>query len=329
MDITSLINSIYEFVLEYQMVFKIIVPIFLLLGFVLMIVPTMIINTEVVSQRMRESKNAYLTHFSKRYTQDFVDCKLTIWMDETYKYSRLYTTPLGKIIRTSVRFFLFDLLISFTFAILTALILRTAITSLLVFVISFTLLYLFLYALRMKQKAAVSLELMNFLNLLGNYSTANSEIFSIFEQIAPQVSDPLRTCLYEAIYEVQDINRDKVVAIKNLSNKIEDKKFKEIMKNIEIALGNAGSYGDIVATNRHSLIEYLHGKKLRSGIAKENLISFGAVLVAFIGVLTMLGQILEINILATMLSSISGVIVLGIAFIVSIYFIVSAISAGK
>ena len=325
----SIIDNLYQLTLNNSVALKILIPIALFIGALFIIVPTFLINTEVVNERMKKNKNAYLTHFSKRYVQDFLNCKLTVWMDNTFKYSRLYTYGIGKYIRTSVSFFLATLITSFVLGLMSIVIFKSVTMSLLVFIIFFSLSYLGLYILRMKQKAAVSLELMNFLNLLGNYSTANSEIFSIFEQIAPQVSDPLRTCLYEAIYEVQDVNRDKVVAIRNLSNKIEDEKFKEIMKNLEIALNNVSSYGEIVSTNRHSLIEYLHGKKMRASIAKENLISFVAVLVAFIGVLGMLGEILEVNIALTMVNSVLGACVLIIAFLISVYFIASAIRAGK
>ena len=261
--------------------------------------------------------------------QDYVNCKLTRWMDETYKYSRVFKTKLGKYIKTSAGYCLFTILIG-TFVMITcAFITHNILLSMALFAFVNTFSYITLFLIRLQKKSSVTNDLMNFLNLLGNYSTANTEIFSTFRQIAPQLNEPLASCLYESIAEAQDNDRSKKDALRNLGNKIEDEKFKEIIKNLEIAQNNAGSYAQIVEINRHSLIEYTHGKKLKSGIAKDNILSFIIILVAMFAILMIMGNILELNVLHLLFTTTTGIIVSVIAIAISLYFIVSAISASK
>lgn len=298
----------------------------LMIGFMFLII--MLIQKS--SKKLKDSKHSYLTHNGKRYTRDYANNKFTKWMDDTFKYSRIYKTKFGaKFVRTSIRYFVLALSTSALAMAIVAGTTRKLLFSIFIFFAAFSAWYIGIFLIRLTNKKLVTNELMNFLNLLGNYSTTNTEIVSMLTQIAPQVGEPLRDCLLECVAESQDTNKDKTVALQNLANKIEDRKFKEIIKNLEIAQNNEGSYSQIVSANRHSLIEYIHGKKLKAGIARENLISFFVILAAVIGIVFMMGKIIGINVFASLISTVAGIVVLSIASITSLYFIISAISAGR
>lgn len=323
------IKTAGEYLLRHREILQIVVPVFIAIGLALVFVPTFIVNSENIKEKFKKNQKAFISHTSKRYLQDYISCKITRWMDETYKYSRIYNTKLGKLIKTSAGYFLITFFSSAILIIGIAIITKKLLVSTGIFVCLIFTAYAALFLMRIRNRRLVLNELTNFLNLLGNYSTANTEVFSIFAQIAPQVEEPLSSCLYECVAESQDANKDKMAALQNLGNKIEDRKFKEVIKNLEIAQSNVGSYASIVATNRHSLIEYIHGKRLKEGIARENTISFAIVIAAMVMVLYFIGQLMSIDIMSALFSSPAGIVVIVIALATIIFFAFSAISAGR
>lgn len=327
--ISNIIERMGQWLIENKQCTTIMIFALLIIGFVLIFIPVFMKANNYIKKKAIQTKREFITHEKKRYIQDYLDCKLTRWMDDTFKYSRVFNTKLGKYAKTSVGFLVLNIIMSGLVMIIMAAATSSIVTALITFVCWFTFTYIILFLFRVKNKIAVGNELINFLNLLGNYSTANTEIFSTLNQIAGQVKDPLSTCLEECVAESQDPNKSKTEALRNLGNKIEDEKFKEIIKNLEIAQNNSGSFGQIVSINRHSILEYTHGKKLKSGIAKENFISFSIILIAIVCILAFMGQFLSVNVFKMLVTTTVGIIVLLISIIITIVFTLSVISSSR
>ena len=333
MNFVNKINEVFDLIgnwfLNNQKYSKILIFSMLIIGLLLIIIPTFVKGTRQIYKKVEQAKRDFITHEKKRYIQDYIDISITRWMDDTFKYSRIFNTKFGNLVKTSASFFLFAIFVAAAIMAIVVILTRNILLAVMSFGFGIALLYTVLFLIRLVNKSSVTNDLINFLNLLGNYSTANTEIFSTFSQIANQVNEPLATCLNECVAESQDPNKSKISALRNLANKIEDEKFKEIIKNLEIAQNNSGSFSQIVATNRHSLLEYIHGKKLRAGIARENLISFGVIFMAIIGILFFMGQILTLNVFHLLVTTTSGIVVLSIAVAITLGFILSAIASSK
>lgn len=137
--------------------------------------------------------------------------------------------------------------------------------------------------------------MVEFLNLLGNYSSQNTEITSVLEKIYKRVDDPLQTALKECIYESESLGVDK--ALVNLASKIEHPKFKEIVQNIRISIKHSSTFRGVVENNNQNLADYIKLKKETEQLAVGNFIQL--VICAIIGVFIVYfcGKVVNLNLL--------------------------------
>lgn len=165
-------------------------------------------------------------------------------------------------------------------------------------------------------------ELLEFLNLLGNYSLVNGEITKVLQLVGRSMSEPIRSCIYEFSVEAQQ--GDVANALRNMRQKIEHPKFKEIIRDIEVSLRYSTSYTDMISLNRKLIKNYITAKEERKSIAQQGNIQMFLILCCLVVMLFVMGILLKENIWIILFEQTIGHVCLGaVAFVLLIYFLIS------
>lgn len=165
---------------------------------------------------------------------------------------------------------------------------KSAGTGLLAALCDIAILLLIEKLLEMRNLKAVDGELIEFLNMLGNYSIATGEVTSVLHIVSRYFSNPLRNALEECYYEAQTSGNPSA-ALLALADKIEHPKFKELIKNIEICSRYSADFSVVVHDSRKIVQDYIRSKEERKSMAREaitNMIILCALLVVVVYAVT-------------------------------------------
>ena len=157
-----------------------------------------------------------------------------------------------------------------------------------------------------------------FLNLLANYSTGNTEIISTFASIAYKFKPVLQSCLMECVQESQG-SEGTIHALENLGKKIECRKFKEILKSLEISQRYSGGFATAVQALRRDTQGYIAEKKKLNELIKQNMMTLLIVVIAMIIMIGILGTTLGEDIWSKFTEPV-GIVILGVFVAVLIWF---------
>lgn len=142
---------------------------------------------------------------------------------------------------------------------------------------------------------AVDESLVEFLNILGNYSITAGEVTGILNQVSKYMKEPLKSALDACYFEAQttgDVNN----ALLYLADKIEHPKFKEIVTNIEICSRYSADFSMVVSSSRRSIQDYIKSRQERKAMAQEAMVSMFIILLLLIAVLFLVDQIVSTSI---------------------------------
>ncbi len=167
---------------------------------------------------------------------------------------------------------------------------------------------------------AVDKEIIQFLNLLGNYSATSGEITTVFKAIKNKLSNPLRSAIEDAIYDTDAYGAD--IALVRLANKIEHPKFKLIIHDMRVSLKYSSNFKIVVENNRTSITDYKNYTRQRDNLAMYDVITLLFITGMSAFVLKLVGEILEMNMMDYLLHTRQGNISLFIDAGVYLFFIV-------
>lgn len=177
-------------------------------------------------------------------------------------------------------------------------------------------------------KKRVEEELMNFINLVENYSKTSDDIIHIIGRIFPYVNEPIRSAAEECYLEGQRSGNISQ-SLDNFAKKINHKRFREIIRSLSICSRYEANYSDVAEDSRKMLMEYLAGKREREAIIRNARIEVLAIL-GLAGVMVyILGNFIGENTLELLMMNFIGKMILLFAFIVLLITIVSLILMGR
>lgn len=110
--------------------------------------------------------------------------------------------------------------------------------------------------------------ILTFVNILENYSGTNDDIVSILGKTYPYLENPLKEHV-EDFYNEVNSSGDTKRAFRNLEAKIENERFKEIIRNLEICSRHEANYQEIIKDTRITLMDYLESKQKRKAIINQ------------------------------------------------------------
>ncbi len=250
---------------------------------------------QVAESRAKRTED-YVTQKHNRYITDRINLKVFRILDEIYKYSRHYTKQrhLSVINSTSWNYFVITNITAILFGSI-ALLLISPGYGILMFIVVFVLRYGYLQFLRMKITRQIEDEIVLFLNLLSSYSTGNTEIISTFAVIAHKMKPALRDCLIECVAESQG-KGGAVFALENLARKVESRKFKEVIKNLEISQRFSGSFHLTAMALRKDALEYVNEKHKLTELIVQNSITLAVIVGSVVACLPMMGKLIDADI---------------------------------
>lgn len=142
---------------------------------------------------------------------------------------------------------------------------RAFLKSLIIMVGYIGLIFLLESFLIMRNYKAVDKELINFLNMISNFSLTNGEITSIFHKISRYLTQPLRAELEDCYYKAYTTGNNRE-ALQELNARIEHPMFKEIITNLISCISYSANYKEVINTFRDIIREEQKGQKDRRTI---------------------------------------------------------------
>ena len=132
-------------------------------------------------------------------------------------------------------------------------------------------------------------QITNFINYLENFATTNVDIVTIIEKTAFYMEDPLKSYLEKFVTESR---QGKIkLAFQNLADKIENVKFQQLIKNLEIASRHEANYKEVVSESRIILKGYFKNKEKRKELIRNGRIELAMMLLISTLVLKMVTDI--------------------------------------
>lgn len=151
--------------------------------------------------------------------------------------------------------------------------------------------------------------IVNFANLLENYSKTTDDIISIFQKVLPYTENPVRMALEECCTAALTTGQVSV-SLFQLSNKIEHEKFKELIRNLEICSRYEANYAEIISESRRNLREYIAAKEKRKEMKNSSKVDILLLLIAAVVILKVVSQLGEGSMITVLTSSFIGNIIL-------------------
>lgn len=115
-------------------------------------------------------------------------------------------------------------------------------------------------------------QIMPYLGTLKNLSKSNADIVTIFEKSIPYARSPIKDYVQQFVFECKrGIPLEK--AFKNLMDKVENKRFKELITNIMICSKHNADYRKLLNESKIIFKNYLSERKRRKSVAKSGRIN--------------------------------------------------------
>lgn len=289
---------------------KIVLGLVLLIGNCLIFFPLAYSSRFEDIKRRRRARQAKSTveQSHDRYVADHISGKLSARLDDAYKFSRYYATH--KTLNTSYRYFRATLIVSavMLFALFLAF---GALFGLAGFALTWVISYGRLEFYRMKNGIEIKSDMITFLDMLGAYSAGNNEIVSIFLLIAKSFKPCLQGCLLECVAESQG-EKGALSALDNLGRKIENRKFREILKNIAVSAKYDNDFSETVTQLRQDVTSYLSVQKDIEQTVRNNCTIMLISVASMLFVVAAAGMINGENMFLLAVSTIIGRICIGI-----------------
>ena len=230
---------------------------------------------------------------------------LLIKLDKTIKYSN---------IRKYIPFLISNIFI-FVLVLLsaTALILGAVFGNLVIGIgaaiaVSLTLIIIVLAMANVNYKKTEE-NILTFVNLVENYSKTNNDLIAILGKTYPYLDEPLKGYVQEA-YLLGKRTGDPDLALTTLQNNVQNKRFREIVRNLQICSHYEANYEEVVNDLRQQLIEYLAGKRNKEAMARNARIEL-SILIATSGVVMyLMGSFMSNNIFAMLNETFVGKLIL-------------------
>lgn len=172
-----------------------------------------------------------------------------------------------------------------------------------------------LSVLRMWEQKKVNDNLLKLLDFLGNYSITAGELSSVFLQVGKFVDEPLKSALEQCCYEAQTTG-DISAAMLSMADKIEHPKFKELVKNLEIAGRYCADLTIMVNSSRHSMRDYLRMQRERKGMLGEAGINMGLLLLLAVLSLAIVDRLISTSVWYILFATWPGRIALAVILLI-------------
>lgn len=142
---------------------------------------------------------------------------------------------------------------------------------------------------RNKQTETIMLQ---FMNIVDNFSKTSDDLISIFEKAARYIDEPLSSQILDAVTIAKN-SGDKFSALQELQDRVKNRHFKVLVRNLEISSRYETNYSDIIEDCRGIFHNYIRNEKEKRVIKHQGLLDIGTMGTAGAMCVYLLGDISE------------------------------------
>ena len=191
-----------------------------------------------------------------------------------------------------------------------------------------SLFYVFIFLLTSKNYQKVEENIIQFANLMENYSQTTDDIISIMGKVVVYLEEPLSGAVLECYNEAKSTG-DVSASLNRLELKVEHPKFKELIQNLEICSRYEANYGVIINDSRDIIRKYIEQREKKINRVKAARINILILFATQVLTIWMMNSINEEPVFAVLTGSFSGKCILLFLFTIYLYAIWKMISLGK
>lgn len=157
-------------------------------------------------------------------------------------------------------------------------------------VVIFAVIRLSIVLLSIYRSRLIDEQLLQFMNIIDNFSKTSNDIIDIFEKASLYIQDPLRNQIYQAVQKARNAG-SKEIALKDLQDNVKNKHFKMLVRNLDTSSNFENNYSDIVEDCRGVFHSYIKSQKELKQIQISGMIQIGFLVVLSLVAIQMIVQI--------------------------------------
>ncbi len=188
--------------------------------------------------------------------------------------------------------------------------------------------YAIVYLLMAANYKRTEKQIVNFVDMLKNYSRTSDDILTIFKNVSLYLEEPLKSAVNECCAEAAATG-DLSAAMIRMSIKVEHKEFKKIVANLEICSRRKANYSEVIDRSMKQLKDYVavreENKRMVGNARKTILMMIGIGILCFY----MLNDFKEEGIFRFMQQSVVGQVILFYLFFTILYSLWKMLSMGQ
>lgn len=177
-------------------------------------------------------------------------------------------------------------------------------------VLCLLLICMILLLMRSSNYNRIENEVIDFINLMENYSRTTEDLIDIFGKIYPYLREPLqgltRNCYMEGVR-----TGSTAMALFHFEHALQHRKLREIIHNLAVCSRYDTNYREVIANSRAMLQEYLAGKEQKRAILSNGRIEYVSITAISVFLLWMLEDFIGQNTWDTLTHTTAGHIFLG------------------
>lgn len=116
--------------------------------------------------------------------------------------------------------------------------------------------------------------MLQFMNIVDNFSRTSDDLIAIFEKSARYIEDPLKNQIIDAV-SIAKNSGDRMGALQELQERVKNKHFKILVRNLEISSRYENNYSAIVEDCRGIFHNYIKNEKEKRVIRQQGLMDIG------------------------------------------------------
>ena len=157
-------------------------------------------------------------------------------------------------------------------------------------VVIFAAIRLSIVLLSVYRSKLIDEQLLQFMNIIDNFSKTSNDIIDIFEKASLYIQDPLRNQIYQAVQKARNAG-SKEIALKDLQDNVKNKHFKMLVRNLDTSSNFENNYSDIVEDCRGVFHSYIKSQKELKQIQISGIMQIGLLVVLALVAIQMIVQI--------------------------------------
>ena len=134
--------------------------------------------------------------------------------------------------------------------------------------------------------------MLQFMNIVDNFSRTSDDLISILEKASKYIDEPLSSQIYDAVVEARNTG-DTLQALQDLQDKVKNKHFKVLIRNLEISSRFETNYSDIIEDCRDIFHDYIKSEKEKRSLRVNGILEIGTMLLCGLFCIYIIGDITE------------------------------------